>query len=199
MSTVVELPDTVVAERGAAGRDAPPARRAGASWRPERSSPVTRAPRRARRIAHWAPPQPNSSTSRSATSGRTRTSASGTAQAPQVSGFAAIHAPWPAWYRSLFRSQSARFARSCRSRPSSPRLPPDPVGVVVADVQLALMSSRVPRARECPAGAGGGAPGGTAHRGRRCLRAPGAGPRSRPAGRAGTCPSWPRSRARGWP
>src|SRR4029453_3510300 len=55
-----------------------------ASWRSDRSNPTGRAPLRARAVDHWAPPQPNSSTSLPATSPRTPSSDSGTFQVPHA-------------------------------------------------------------------------------------------------------------------
>ncbi len=89
------------------------------SCRAEISRPTGRAPRCASAIDQRATPQPNSSTSLSATSPSTCSSASGMRQSPQASAFSPEStALWRRSYSSLVASHIARFLRTCSGRGS---------------------------------------------------------------------------------
>src|SRR5436190_14892998 len=83
--------------------------RACSSCRSELSRPTIRAPCRARRIAHWAAPQPSSRTSFPATSPSTCSCASGICHIPQRGSGRLMKSLCRSWYSSDWRSQNARF------------------------------------------------------------------------------------------
>src|SRR4051794_1016144 len=84
-------------------------RAACSSWRAELSMPTGRAPWRARRIDHWAAPQPYSSTSSPATSPRMSSSLSGICHIPQRGSARPSISRCQLWYSSESASQRSRL------------------------------------------------------------------------------------------